>query len=162
MHARRLFLPVPPSLALCATLSLLWPSTALARSGGAAASLASDRTGSPLSSGTCASCHNGGSGVTLASFRVFDGALPVTEVDPGASYVVELQVTNPTMSLFGAQLVGLDSNNAQAGSFGAISTANTQISTLAGVSYLEHDSRSATGIFRAAWTAPSTPGPVNF
>ena len=154
----------PLALTLCVALSpaILPSSTTLGYSGGPAAG-GIDRTGSPVAIGnTCAACHSGGSDTTITTFRVLDGVTPVTELDPGASYVLELQVTNSSFALFGAQLVGLDASNAQAGTFGATSTANTQLSTLNGRTYLEHDGRSSTGILRASWTAPATAGDVTF
>lgn len=154
----------PLALTLCVALSpaILPSSTTRGYSGGPAAG-GIDRTGSPVAIGnTCAACHSGGSDTTITTFRVLDGVTPVTELDPGASYVLELQVTNSSFALFGAQLVGLDASNAQAGTFGATFTANTQLSTLNGRTYLEHDGRSSTGILRASWTAPATAGDVTF
>lgn len=120
-----------------------------------------DKTGSPLSSGVCGGCHSGGTaafGTATATITVLNGSTPVTTYTPGQTYTVNLQITSSMGTpQFGGQLVALNSTNAQAGLLASPSTANTQISTLfSTIQYLEHSSRSTTGIFTASWTAPAT------
>ena len=45
-------------------------------SGGAGSGGLGDRTGSPLSSGTCTACHSGGAFNASLAIQVFDGATP--------------------------------------------------------------------------------------
>ncbi len=144
-------------------LALILPATALARSGGVASSLNQDRTGSPLASGPCSSCHQGGSGFTDATLRVLDAnSMEVTQVDAGQTYTVEMTVQNMALNAYGGQLAALTPMNQQAGTFANPSTNDTQISQINGVEYLEHSGRSSTGVFSASWTAPSTTDTVTF
>jgi hypothetical protein len=137
------------------------------RSGGAAAVLNQDRTGSPLSSGTCAACHSGGVFGTAISITVKNtGGTAVTSYIPGVTYSVEFNVTSGTGFTYAMQGVALNTANTQAGSFGIPTSTNTQVTTLNGRQYLEHSSP-ATGsgnfTFIAPWVAPVTgTGSVNF
>lgn len=138
------------------------------RSGGAADVLNQDRTGSPVSVGTCAACHGGGSFAPNINLSVInaDG----DEVDsyiPGATYTMNFNVT-PTAgspSGYAMQGVALDDANLQAGTFGIPTTANTQITALSGRNYIEHSGTAAGGAsytFSAPWTAPTAgTGDVN-
>lgn len=102
-----------------------------------------DKTGSPLSSGTCASCHSGGAGITGMSLILIDGVtnIPVTnnQYVPSRLYNVQL-LGSSTANLpkFGFQLTALKStNNTMAGAF-STSAANCAIKTNNSVNYLEH------------------------
>ena len=129
----------------------------VAYSGGPAAQ-GIDRTGSPVAGGsTCSDCHGAANANTILSIRMLDGSNnPVSTYTPGQVYTLEIQVSNSSFTLFGAQAVVLNAGNTNAGTLNTTPlTANTQVTVLNGRSYLEHDSRSSTGLFKTQWTAPS-------
>ena len=128
------------------------------RSGGAAEFLGQDRTGGPLSVGTCAACHSGGTYTTSINAQLKDEfGTSVTSYDAGEDYVLDVTVVANTAPKFGFQANALTSANAQAGDFTSAITANTQITTISGVQYPEH-SAAATGTgsytFSVNWVAP--------
>jgi len=146
---------------------------ALASFSGGATSGAGDRTGSPLSSGTCEGCHSSpGSFSPNIVVGITDASnVPVTNntYTPGATYTIRMSVSAlpvasipPLVAQYGAQLTALDGSNAMAGSFTNPSTGATgagfgsKISILNGVTYLEHSQRSTDGIFNVTWTAPAS------
>ncbi|MGJ8661904.1 MAG: choice-of-anchor V domain-containing protein, partial [Bacteroidota bacterium] len=114
-----------------------------------------DRTGGPLSGGqTCSACHSGGSGSTSISFVLKNSSnVAVTSYIAGATYTAEFQVTS-TLASKGFQAVALKSGNTQAGSFTTAITTQSQISTLSGKQYPEHQGASSTGLFKFTWVAP--------
>lgn len=127
-------------------------------SGGPGAVGSFDRTGSFHSSGfTCTQCHGGSSANTIVVTRILDGGgNPISSYIPEQVYTLEVQVSNASFSFFGSQAVVLTAGNANAGTLNTSPiTANTQVSTVSGRSYLEHNSRSPTGLFQTQWTAPS-------
>lgn len=136
------------------------------RSGGLGAILGMDATGGPLSSGTCANCHSGGSFNPTISLQVVDnGGSPVTSYMAGATYTLIYTVTsgNGTPNGYGMQSVSLTSGNSGAGSIGSVLTPNTQKTTMSGIDYLEHQQFNPSGIFSADWTAPASgTGTVSF
>lgn len=121
-----------------------------------------DRTGSPVSSGTCAACHSGGSFGASVSIQLFDGANPITSYTPGTNYTVVYTVTGSS-SAYGFQGGALiASNNNGAGAF-SLPSSGTQLATIAGRPYIEHIGASPTGVFQSTWTAPAAnSGTVNF
>lgn len=125
-------------------------------SGGPASSGAGDRTGRPGGSGTCASCHGGGSFGGSISFQVLDANNnPVTQFTGGQSYT--LQVTlNGSAPKHGFQLVAVkaSSTNSNAGSLSPLS-AGTQVTNLGGRDYAEHSSTQNSNTFSVSWQAPS-------
>lgn len=134
-------------------------------SGGRAAG-GQDRTGSPISSGTCSACHGGGTFNPSILVEVKDaGGQVVTQYQGGQTYTVEYTVSNLVGSPtgFGFQSSALLSNNSQAGNFVAGTTSNTQVSTLNGRQYPEQQGLSASGFWSFDWTAPPAgSGTVNF
>lgn len=64
-------------------------------SGGPGTGGLGDRTGSPVSSATCAACHSGGGFNVSVSLDVFDpvAGIPVTSYVPGTTYQVTYAVT---------------------------------------------------------------------
>lgn len=124
-------------------------------SGGPGLSGAGDRTGSPISSGTCASCHGGGVYSPAISIQVLDGVTPVTSYIPGNVYTVRFTVTGGAPR-YGFQGVALRPNNSAAGTLNTPG-ANTQVVSIGGIPYVEHTSPVATsGIFTSQWTAPAS------
>ncbi len=131
-------------------------------SGGPGTGGLGDRTGSPLSAATCSACHSGGLFNAAVSIQLFDGPNPTTTYVAGNTYNVEYSVTG-TASAYGFQCGVLTSANAAGGTF-SLPSANAQVVTIAGRSYIEHDNgASPTGNFQATWTAPvANSGTVSF
>ncbi|MDC0230461.1 T9SS type A sorting domain-containing protein [Aureispira] len=131
-------------------------------SSGRAANGEIDATGSPLGQGDCgnAYCHGGNTTFTNPTVAVqikdVSGTV-ITSYIPDSVYTFELTVTSGgSPAGFGVQSVFLDSLNNRAGDFLAVTTANTQISTVSsGVQYLEQNGISASGFFSGTWKAPS-------
>lgn len=125
-------------------------------------------TGAPGSSANkCTSCHGGGSfgAISVDFSMVSDSGVAVTEYTPGATYTLVARVNHASGNPagFGLQVVALkDSDNNNAGDFSNPS-ANTQIMTLSGRKYFEHNNASATNEFTCDWTAPAAAsGDVTF
>lgn len=126
-------------------------------SGGAGTGGLGDRTGGPLASGTCATCHSGSFYSTLATIQLLDGTgSPVTSYTSGQSYTIRTTVVagSGSPSGYGSQTVALTSANANAGSMTSATTPFTQIVTVSGRNYMEHLNPSVTGVFEVSWTAP--------
>lgn len=125
-----------------------------------------DKTGGPLSNGSCSSCHGSVSSATTTSITIREAATNniVTEYVGGTQYKISVQVSNPSYSHFGFQMVATRMPfNQNAGTFGSFLTANTQLSSLAARAYLEHDGASSSGSFEVFWTAPpANSGNVTF
>lgn len=125
-------------------------------SGGPGTNGAGDRTGSPLSGGgSCANCHGGGSFSPAIAITVLDGTTPVTSYVPGNVYTVRFTVTGGAPR-YGFQGVALTTANNAAGTLNSPG-ANTQVTSIGGIPYVEHTSAVATtGIFTSQWTAPAS------
>jgi len=128
------------------------------RSGGPAAILGADKTGSPLSTSTCTQCHGPSNANTTINIEVKNSSnVIINEYVPGDSYTIEVTVSNPLFNGYGMQMVALNSTNSQAGTITSTS-ANTQVSVLSGIQYLEHSSigiGTGTYTYTATWIAPS-------
>ena len=124
-------------------------------SGGRAAQGGQDRTGSPVSNGTCSACHSGGnfSAASVATITNSAGTA-VTSYIPGNTYTVTYTVTGTGASGYAMQAAILDANNANVGDFLAATSSNTQLSNANGIEYLEHQGAQTTGVFTATWQAP--------
>ncbi|MGB0914468.1 MAG: choice-of-anchor V domain-containing protein [Crocinitomicaceae bacterium] len=125
------------------------------RSGGAGFMGLGDRTGGPVSSGTCAACHSGAFLNTTTMVQLINGlGNPVTSYVSGQSYTIRTTVTGSGAG-FGSQTVALTSANSNAGLMTGVVSPSTQIVTISGRDYMEHSSVSGTGIFEVSWTAPT-------
>ncbi len=128
------------------------------RSGGVGAILGQDRTGSPVSQGTCASCHGGGSGTTTVAISMKNSlGVPVTQYTPGNVYTLELNVSGTSGNRRAVQGVVLSGTNAQAGVLSG-ATGFSAITTVSGRQYLEHAfpaTATTSRIFSATWIAPA-------
>lgn len=130
------------------------------RSGGLAEIANQDRTGSPLSSGLCSSCHNSGPWTTTSVLSVIDpsSGLSVTSYVPGATYTVEMAVSatggTSSPSGWGFQATAMLDDNSDAGTFSAPAS-NTQIDDVSGRHMIEHNALSGTNTFSVSWTAPA-------
>ncbi len=124
-------------------------------SGGPGLNGLGDRTGSPISSGSCADCHGGGGFSPSISIQVLNGPTPVTSYVPGTTYTVRYTVTGGAPR-YGFQGVALRTNNTAGGTFNTPG-ANTQVVSISGIPYVEQTSAVATsGIFTSQWTAPAS------
>ena len=122
---------------------------------------AGDRTGSPVSSATCGSCHNGGDFGPEATIEILEGDVPVAQYEPGKDYTLKISVaTSATPFGYGYQAVVLDSSNNNAGAFGAAPD-SFKLTNFAGRTYLEHARKARSSELSIEWTAPDVgTGPV--
>jgi cytochrome c553 len=143
-------------IASATLLLLLFQSVASGR----AASGGQDRTGSPGSlSSTCVACHSSAGSFTnpLLGITVKDiNGNAVSSYTAGDTYTLEFQVTtNGSPSGYAMQAVVLDGSNSNIGDLTNVTTANTQLATIAnGREFIEHAGRSSSGFFSCSWTAP--------
>lgn len=143
-------------------MALAW--ALLSNSGGAAAVQGVDRTGSPLGSGSCGSCHGGGNYSPIISIELLDNNTVVSKYSPGQSYQVRVSISainNP--GGYGFQLVSLTgSSNVQGGTFGAAPSGFNKVN-LNNRTYVEQSSTRSSGSFVIPWTAPAAgSGSVRF
>ncbi len=125
-------------------------------SSGAGAVQNADRTGSPVGSGSCATCHSGGDFGTNVSVSLLKDGETITQYQPGETYTYRVTINasnNP--SAFGFQTVALlGSDNTNAGQFGS-PPSTTQVTTLDSRQYFEHAARQTSGTIEIEWTAPA-------
>lgn len=133
-------------------------------SNGVTAGQALDRTGSPVGTSQCGSCHAGGNySPTLSILLKNIEGNAVTEYQPDSSYQVEIVFGGNTAPRYGYQAVALlngSNNNA-----GTLTTANTnsKIGTLNSRTYADHNGNVSSNTFLLNWTAPAEgSGAVNF
>ncbi len=136
----------------------------ISTSGGVAALFSQDRTGGPVSVGTCGSCHGGGSFSPTINLTVLNAGMnPVSQYTPGATYTLRVQVSSTgAPSGFGFQAIPLRGANIQAGTMVGPS-ALSRLSPLSGRVYFEHSALNPSGISTVQWTAPAQgSGTVSF
>jgi len=138
----------------------------LNNSGGAASVQRADRTGSPLSTGTCGrvGCHDDGSFNPSISVRLQQNGTIVDTYMPGETYTLSVQIASggsPTR--YGFQTVALQGNeDANAGEFGDPPTGFSKV-TLSERVYVEHNAPRNNDRFEVEWTAPTAgTGTVRF
>jgi hypothetical protein len=142
-------------LILCAGTLLFW-----SNSGGAAASGNGNRTGSPGSTGTCATCHSGGSFAPVTTVDITDSqGNSVTTVMADSIYDISVSISaTGTPSGYGFQAIIVD--DADNESVGSLRTAGSgvQFTSISGTNneVAEHSSTSANGTFTFSWQAPTT------
>ncbi|MEL6922584.1 MAG: choice-of-anchor V domain-containing protein [Bacteroidota bacterium] len=134
------------------------------RSGGPAAVLPADRTGSPFGSGTCQGCHSAGAFNPMISILLLDGTDTITAYEPNKTYT--LQVINTAeagAAGYGMQAVAVSGDdNVNSGNFGTPEN-GTQITSLGGRDYFEHNTLNSDSLFQIEWTAPDiNTGDVTF
>lgn len=123
---------------------------------GAGQSQGVDRTGSPLSPGSCGECHGQGTYNPSLEITLLDGTNPVSAYVPGKQYTLRFSV-NPasgTPGGYGYQATVLDNKNAQAGTLGT-APSGQRVITLGGRQYAEQSRRASSGVFQLPWTAPA-------
>ncbi|MBK0402234.1 T9SS type A sorting domain-containing protein [Adhaeribacter sp. BT258] len=111
---------------------------------------------------TCAmsGCHTGTVNAGGGSVALVN---PPANYTPGATYTMQISVTDANKTRFGFELVALRSNNQQAGTIMLVSSTNTALQTQGAKTYLSHRNASATNTWTFTWLAPATNvGPVTF
>jgi hypothetical protein len=146
---------IPFFLAICGFF-------ALSNSGGAGSVQGNDRTGSPVGSGSCQTCHNAGAFNPSATIEILNGDTPVTAYEPGVQYTMRITTTadnNPAS--YGFQAVALDAANASVGAW--VAGTGYQTVTVDGRSYAEHNAPGDNNVQDIVWTAPAAgAGSVSF
>jgi hypothetical protein len=113
-----------------------------------------DKTGSPLSSGTCLNCHSSGSYSPSLLVGLYDGDMEVTSYEPGKMYTLKYQLLNSgSPASFGFQTVALTAGNKSAGAFSNIPN-GFRLINLDDANYVEHSSPRSLNTFEVNWTAP--------
>ncbi|WP_118976491.1 choice-of-anchor V domain-containing protein [Taibaiella koreensis] len=126
------------------------------------------RNGGPGSSGTCASCHGGGSGTTTAAITLkvkATGAAVTGSYVPGTVYTLTLTGNNPGLDFFGFQVTA-SKGTSQAGSFSNLGS-DKHAASIGGLQVIEHSTSLAKsgGVYTVSfdWTAPAAgTGTVTF
>ena len=126
---------------------------ALAGSGG--------RTGASFDSGTCSSCHSGGSFGTGVTVQLLSAGSPVTEYIPGGSYTVKIRVTSTGVSSlgyhYGFQAVCVQSSTTNDINNWGTLPSGTHTATWHSRTYVEQSatlSSLTTSFISVPWTAP--------
>lgn len=120
-----------------------------------------DKTGSP-GEGTCADCHSGGSGTTMANVS-FNPSITSGSYTPGQTYTVTVSIINNPFSKFSFACEILDASNNNAGTMSNPGTGVQFMVGSNGRNVATHTSpKTGTGSaqFTFEWTAP-TSGIVN-
>jgi hypothetical protein len=117
-----------------------------------------DRTGSPLSPGTCVDCHSGGTFSPSVTAQLLDNGTPVTEYQPDRDYTLRVTTTAGagTPARYGFQAVALTgTGNTNAGTFGANPAGFKKI-TIQNRVYIEHSSPRTNNTMEFPWKSPAT------
>ena len=105
---------------------------------------------------TCANCHVRGPFKPGISVDLLVNNTSVQFIKPNTDYTINIQITDSTTraSVFGFQLVPLNSNIAMAGSFPTVGTRVKRVNDI-GRTYLSHSARSTTSLFTGTWRSPA-------
>lgn len=122
-----------------------------------------DRTGSPLSPGSCntAGCHDSGAFDPTVSIEILSNNMAISGYEPGASYQVRITIdaATGTPSTYGFQTVALNSNDDNAGTWNFPNGGQQLVGFATGVEYMEHSTPSASNVITTAtWEAPAIGG----
>ncbi len=126
-------------------------------SGGAGANGAGDRTGSPISTGNCSTCHAGGSFAPVIAAQLLKDGNAVTQYVPGAAYTLRVTINaTGTPNGYGFQAVALrGTDHLNAGAWNRDSLpAGFRVSTINNRQYAEHSSKSTGNVMEIKWLAP--------
>jgi type IX secretion system substrate protein len=119
-----------------------------------------DRTGSPLSPGSCSApgCHSGGGFNPSVSIELLKNNQPVTTYIPGVTYDVKVTITasQGTPAGYGFQavaLAGVDNDNT--GTWSSPTPGIQSLTLSNGRTYVEHSTPNTTNnFFQTEWMAP--------
>lgn len=124
---------------------------------------AGDKTGSPNSSGTCMTCHSGGTFAPVVTIDVQDSqGATVTAVEGDSTYsiIVNINATSGTPSRYGFQAtIYDDSSNTTVGTL-VNAPSGVRYNTV-GIALAEHSTPSTGSSFTFNWRAPSALAPGN-
>ncbi len=124
-----------------------------------------DRTGSPVGSGSCETCHAGGSFSPVITAQLLKDNVPITQYEPGEDYTYRLTINASSGSPagYGFQTVALrGDNNVNAGTWDS-TPSGTRITTLNNRRYFEHSNVLNSNVIEIKWEAPAAgSGPVRF
>lgn len=133
-------------------LSLVW----MSHNVGEAKAVGKDRTGSPISDGTCgkSNCHTGGNYNTKTVISIADAmGNPVTKYKANTTYEMKVTVSGTGQKGFGFQMVALNATNSNAGVFSNSPVA--QIIKLNNIDYIEQPNQNTSGLWKFSWTSPA-------
>lgn len=120
-----------------------------------------DRTGSPLSSGSCSvgGCHDSGTFNPSVQIELLKDNVAVNKYLPGETYEMKVTITAGTgnPSGYGFQAVALrSSNNGNTGSWATPPAGVQKITLSNGRTYVEHsEPKTGSNFFEVEWTAPA-------
>lgn len=117
-----------------------------------------NRTGSPGSSGNCASCHGGTSnyGGTISSYLTAVGdTTKITQYTPGTAYDYYVNVGG-TSSRKGFQSTIINAAGNAAGTVSSCPIGTISYTSGATKTIWGHNSPSTTGLWKCTWTAPAS------
>lgn len=159
------------SLLFTATTAVIYL-TISAYSGGPAHNGEGNKTGSPGSASTCASCHSGGGGTTTGMIEARvkahgPSSSPVSSYAAGETYIITISGGNPTAGLddFGFQFTALkNSDNTPVGTYSNLGSMVHGFPA-SSPTLVEHNAPipKAGGVYEISfdWTAPATSeGPI--
>ncbi len=138
----------------------------LGNSSGAGNVQQTDRTGSPLSPGTCVVCHSSGAFEPAIKLEILDGTTPVTAYQPGQTYQLRVTITAGMGEPVGHgfQATALTGAEDQAAGNFTESSNGIRVLSLNDREYIEHTrSNIDSNYFEFFWTAPEAgTGAVRF
>jgi hypothetical protein len=151
---------------ILAFVALLAGALLSGNSNGAGVSQGADRTGSPLSEGSCniIGCHTGNAFSPTIEVQLLEDGMPTQTYEPGKDYLfrVRINAMQGSPAAYGFQAVALGgSNNVNAGDF-SNPPSGVRITTIQNRQYPEHNAPSESNVFEIPWTAPMEMGEVRF
>lgn len=117
------------------------------------------KVGAPFSSGTCNTCHSGGSFSPSVSIQLLDGTTSVTSYTANKSYTLRITLSGSNTSSstrYGFQAVSVVTSTQGAYNNWGTLPSGVRSSTLSGRTHIEHSSKSSSSTFDIPWTAPSS------
>lgn len=123
-----------------------------------------DRTGSPLSSGSCntAGCHDSGVFDPTVSVELLTNTgVSISGYEPGESYNVRVTInaSSGTPAAYGFQAVALDANNDNGGTWDFPNGGQQLVVFANGLEYMEHAAPITSNVITTAlWDAPAAGG----
>ena len=104
----------------------------------------------------CSNCHIRGPFKPGIQIELLENNSKVQFIKPNTTYTVNIQLTDSTSraTVYGFQMVPLNSRTLMAGSFPTIGTRVKRVNDL-GRTYLSHSARATNSLFTATWTSPA-------
>lgn len=117
-------------------------------------------SGAPGDFGTCANCHSGGSGPTSVSISITPTLDPGNIYTPGATYTIDVQVSNSNLNSYGFCAVVLNGTTAASANSGTLSLPGAGVKIVNGnlgrrnATHTTPKAGTGNAIFSFVWTAP--------